>query len=109
MPKHQKLTLKTPGHSDVTGLGTTAITNLVAVRKMNADIQFQINVINAMYVEMANRPSAWNGVEIQQCPHFTCLLPRNPLLGIVAYCFLKDRAETLDRPFFCSVRVPFFH
>ena len=38
----------------VTGLGTTAITNLVAVRRINADIQFQLNVINSMYVDMAN-------------------------------------------------------
>ena len=38
----------------LTGLGTTAITSLAAVRRVNADIQFQFNIMNVLYVDQAN-------------------------------------------------------
>jgi len=36
------------------GLGTSGISSLAAVRRVNADIQFQLNVINVLYVDMLN-------------------------------------------------------
>ena len=38
----------------ISGLGTTAITSLAAVRRVNTDIQFQFNIMNVLYVDMAN-------------------------------------------------------